>query len=114
MTMATTMTIERMTLMVMLTMMMIMMTMTTTTMMMMIMMTTTTTMVMMTMMMLMTTTTTMMMMTMMTVLVTAMITIPGWNDVGWHNPAIQTPNLDQFAREGVILNSSYVQYYCSP
>nr|KAG5692144.1 hypothetical protein BaRGS_020692 [Batillaria attramentaria] len=38
----------------------------------------------------------------------------GWNDVGWHNPAMITPNLNRFARNGVILNSSYVQYYCSP
>nr|KAG5686687.1 hypothetical protein BaRGS_013586 [Batillaria attramentaria] len=25
-----------------------------------------------------------------------------------------TPNLDKYARAGVILNSSYVQYFCSP
>ncbi|XP_064602817.1 arylsulfatase B-like [Liolophura sinensis] len=38
----------------------------------------------------------------------------GWNDVGWHNPAMITPNLDRLAREGVILNSSYVQPMCTP
>ncbi|XP_025086916.1 arylsulfatase B-like [Pomacea canaliculata] len=38
----------------------------------------------------------------------------GWNDVSWHNPVMITPNLEKFARSGVILNSSYVQYYCSP
>ncbi|ESO99974.1 hypothetical protein LOTGIDRAFT_112980 [Lottia gigantea] len=38
----------------------------------------------------------------------------GWNDVGYHNPEIKTPNIDKLAREGVILNQSYVQPLCSP
>ncbi|XP_064601366.1 arylsulfatase B-like [Liolophura sinensis] len=38
----------------------------------------------------------------------------GWNDVSWHNPQIISPNLDRLARNGVILNSSYVQPNCSP
>ncbi|KAK7486653.1 hypothetical protein BaRGS_00022054 [Batillaria attramentaria] len=38
----------------------------------------------------------------------------GWNDVGWHNPAMLTPNLDKYAAQGVILNSSYVQPVCTP
>ncbi|PVD33860.1 hypothetical protein C0Q70_05121 [Pomacea canaliculata] len=38
----------------------------------------------------------------------------GWNDVSWHNPSMITPNLDKYARTGVILNSSYIQYFCSP
>ncbi|XP_046566685.1 arylsulfatase B-like [Haliotis rubra] len=38
----------------------------------------------------------------------------GWNDVGWHNPDMITPNLDRLAKAGVILNSSYVQPLCSP
>ncbi|ESP00927.1 hypothetical protein LOTGIDRAFT_225566 [Lottia gigantea] len=38
----------------------------------------------------------------------------GWNDVGWHNPAMKTPNLDKLAQNGVILNSSYVQPLCTP
>ncbi|XP_053405002.1 arylsulfatase B-like [Mercenaria mercenaria] len=38
----------------------------------------------------------------------------GWNDVGWHNPKMHTPNLDYLAYHGVILNSSYVQYVCTP
>ncbi|WAR29518.1 ARSB-like protein [Mya arenaria] len=33
----------------------------------------------------------------------------GWNDVGWHNDQMFTPNLDKMASRGVILNSSYVQ-----
>ncbi|XP_064601569.1 arylsulfatase B-like [Liolophura sinensis] len=38
----------------------------------------------------------------------------GWNDVSWHNPQMITPNLERLARNGVILNSSYVQQVCSP
>ncbi|XP_046578742.1 arylsulfatase B-like isoform X4 [Haliotis rubra] len=38
----------------------------------------------------------------------------GWNDVGFHNPQMITPNIDSLARQGVILNSSYVQPVCSP
>lgn len=38
----------------------------------------------------------------------------GWNDVGWHNEQMYTPNLDKLAKEGVILNSSYVQQLCTP
>ncbi|XP_060595341.1 arylsulfatase B-like [Ruditapes philippinarum] len=38
----------------------------------------------------------------------------GWNDVGWHNSEMHTPNLDNLARQGVILDSSYVQQVCTP
>ncbi|XP_076472377.1 arylsulfatase J-like [Babylonia areolata] len=38
----------------------------------------------------------------------------GWNDVGFNNPDILTPNIDALAREGVILNQSYVQPVCTP
>ncbi|XP_064623534.1 arylsulfatase B-like [Lineus longissimus] len=38
----------------------------------------------------------------------------GWNDVGWHNPDMLTPNLDTLAKQGVILENSYVQPLCSP
>ncbi|XP_046561442.1 arylsulfatase B-like isoform X2 [Haliotis rubra] len=38
----------------------------------------------------------------------------GWNDVGWHNPQMLTPNLDKLAKAGVILNSSYVAPLCTP
>lgn len=38
----------------------------------------------------------------------------GWNDVGWHNGDIKTPNLDRMAHAGVILNSSYVHPICTP
>ncbi|GFR93400.1 arylsulfatase B [Elysia marginata] len=39
---------------------------------------------------------------------------PGWNDIGFHNPDIKSPNLDQLAHDGIILNQSYVQPLCSP
>ncbi|XP_070557098.1 arylsulfatase B-like [Ptychodera flava] len=38
----------------------------------------------------------------------------GWNDIGYNNRDIFTPTLDSLAREGVILNQSYVQPVCTP
>ncbi|XP_070556162.1 arylsulfatase B-like [Ptychodera flava] len=38
----------------------------------------------------------------------------GWNDIGYNNDDIFSPTLDSLAREGVILNQSYVQEVCSP
>lgn len=38
----------------------------------------------------------------------------GWNDVGFHNPNMTTPNIDKLAKEGVRLDQSYVQPVCSP
>ena len=38
----------------------------------------------------------------------------GWADVGFHNPQIKTPNIDQLASEGVILDNYYVQPVCTP
>ncbi|CAC5379758.1 ARSB [Mytilus coruscus] len=38
----------------------------------------------------------------------------GWNDVGFHNPAIISPNINYLAKHGMILNNSYVQPVCSP
>ncbi|KAG8189389.1 hypothetical protein JTE90_021891 [Oedothorax gibbosus] len=38
----------------------------------------------------------------------------GWNDVSWHNSKLFTPNLEALARQGVILNQSYVQPICTP
>jgi arylsulfatase B len=38
----------------------------------------------------------------------------GWGDVGFHGSAIKTPNIDQLAKEGVILNRYYVAPICSP
>ena len=38
----------------------------------------------------------------------------GWNDVGYHNEEIRTPNLDRLVREGVELDQCYVQPQCTP
>ncbi|XP_078000522.1 arylsulfatase B-like [Glandiceps talaboti] len=38
----------------------------------------------------------------------------GWSDVSWNYPAVHTPNMESLAREGVILNQTYVQQLCSP
>ncbi|KAH9499681.1 hypothetical protein Btru_074419 [Bulinus truncatus] len=38
----------------------------------------------------------------------------GWNDVGYHNPDIISPTIDNLALSGIILNQSYVQPVCSP
>lgn len=38
----------------------------------------------------------------------------GWNDVGYHNPSIYSPNLDFLAQNGIRLNQSYMQQMCSP
>ncbi|CAG5119578.1 unnamed protein product [Candidula unifasciata] len=38
----------------------------------------------------------------------------GWNDVGFNNPDIISPNIDGLAKSGIILNQTYVQPLCSP
>ncbi|CAH3182356.1 unnamed protein product [Porites lobata] len=38
----------------------------------------------------------------------------GWSDVGFHGSKIKTPNMDQLASEGVILDNYYVQPICTP
>ncbi|CAL8277223.1 unnamed protein product [Lota lota] len=38
----------------------------------------------------------------------------GYNDIGYHNPSIQTPTLDRLAAEGVRLENYYVQPICTP
>ena len=40
--------------------------------------------------------------------------ILGFNDVGYQNPEVITPNIDQLAAEGVILDRNYVQPVCTP
>ena len=37
----------------------------------------------------------------------------GYADVGFRNPAIKTPNFDELAASGVLLNRHYVFKYCS-
>jgi len=38
----------------------------------------------------------------------------GWNDVGYHNPEMRTPNLDRLARHSVEFDCHYVQPECTP
>lgn len=38
----------------------------------------------------------------------------GWGDVGFHGSAIKTPNIDKFAKDGVVLNRYYTAPICSP
>ncbi|XP_070564221.1 arylsulfatase B-like [Ptychodera flava] len=38
----------------------------------------------------------------------------GWNDVGYHDSVIQTPNIDRLAAEGVKLENYYVTPICTP
>jgi arylsulfatase A-like enzyme len=38
----------------------------------------------------------------------------GWNDIGYHNPQMQTPHLDRLAAEGVRLQQHYAYATCSP
>ena len=38
----------------------------------------------------------------------------GWNDVGYRNPEVRTPNIDAFARQGSRLERFYVNPTCSP
>ncbi|XP_068209805.1 arylsulfatase B-like [Palaemon carinicauda] len=38
----------------------------------------------------------------------------GWHDVSWHNRKALTPNLEELANEGIILDQSYVQPLCTP
>ena len=38
----------------------------------------------------------------------------GFSDVGFRNPKVKTPNFDDLAKTGLILNRHYVYMYCSP
>lgn len=38
----------------------------------------------------------------------------GWNDVGYHNPQLRTPQIDQLVKTGVELDCHYVQPQCTP
>lgn len=38
----------------------------------------------------------------------------GWNDIGYRNPQVQTPNLDKLARNGIRLPYHYLCPTCSP
>jgi arylsulfatase A-like enzyme len=38
----------------------------------------------------------------------------GWNDIGYHNSEVQTPNIDKLAKQGIELGHFYVNPTCSP
>lgn len=38
----------------------------------------------------------------------------GWNNIGFHNPKMHSPNLDKIARKGVELTRFYTAAYCVP
>jgi len=38
----------------------------------------------------------------------------GWNDIGYHNEEVRTPNMDRLCAMGVELNAHYVQPQCTP
>ena len=38
----------------------------------------------------------------------------GFNDIGYMNPDVISPNMDGLAAEGVILDRNYAQPICSP
>ena len=38
----------------------------------------------------------------------------GFSDVGFRNPKVKTPNFDDLAKTGLVLNRHYVFMYCSP
>lgn len=38
----------------------------------------------------------------------------GWGDVGYHGSSNRTPNIDQLAKEGAVLNRFYTSPICSP
>ena len=38
----------------------------------------------------------------------------GWNDVGYHNGQLRTPNIDELVKSGIELDCHYVQPQCTP
>ena len=38
----------------------------------------------------------------------------GYNDIGYNNPHVQTPNMDKLAEDGIKLEQNYVQATCTP
>jgi arylsulfatase A-like enzyme len=38
----------------------------------------------------------------------------GWADIGYNNPSVYSPNLDQLAREGITFARNYVMPQCTP
>ena len=38
----------------------------------------------------------------------------GYNDISWHNPHVQSTNLQDLASSGIILDHHYTQPVCTP
>ena len=38
----------------------------------------------------------------------------GYNDIGFNNENIETPNMDRLAKDGIILKQNYMQPTCTP
>merc|ERR1712227_8252 len=38
----------------------------------------------------------------------------GWNDIGWNNPKVHTPNLDRLRKQGMAIEGAYSQSKCTP
>ena len=38
----------------------------------------------------------------------------GFNNIGYHNPEIFTPHIDELASAGIILEQNYMQSMCTP
>ena len=38
----------------------------------------------------------------------------GYNDIGYNNPHVQTPNMNKLAEDGIKLEQNYVQATCTP
>lgn len=38
----------------------------------------------------------------------------GWEDVGWHNKSVLTPNLEAMIADGILMDHYYVQPECTP
>ena len=38
----------------------------------------------------------------------------GWNDISWNNQAVRSPNLENLAKSGIILEQHYAQHICTP
>jgi arylsulfatase B len=38
----------------------------------------------------------------------------GWSDIGYENPNVYTPNINNLALNGVIIDQSYAYPLCTP
>ena len=43
-----------------------------------------------------------------------LLKIKGWNDIGFHNEEVISPNINKLASEGIIFERNYAQPVCTP